>query len=70
MWDLPKIKQIFNELMDTDDLLVRSRLLASSSKESSEWLQVIPSSQLGLLLDNNSARIAVKEYTKISIKRV
>jgi hypothetical protein len=39
--------------------VTRARLLASSTKESSKWLQVVPSSQLGLLLDNNSARIAV-----------
>lgn len=36
-----------------------ARLLASSEKVSSKWLQVIPSSQLGLLMDDNTARIAV-----------
>ena len=58
-WDLPRIKHQFNELFESGDLKTRARLLASSTKESSKWLQVIPSSQLGLLLDNNSARIAV-----------
>ena len=37
----------------------RARLLASSTKLSSKWLQAVPSHQLGLLLDNDSARTAV-----------
>ena len=46
-------------MLDSSEPIVRARLLASSTKESSKWLQVVPSSQLGLLLDNNAARIAV-----------
>ena len=46
-------------MLDSSEPIVRARLLASSTKESSKWLQVVPSSQLGLLLDNNTARIAV-----------
>jgi len=46
-------------MLDSSEPIVRARLLESSTKESSKWLQVVPSSQLGLLLDNNFARIAV-----------
>lgn len=58
-WDLPLIEYKFREMFDSSEPVTRARLLASSTKESSKWLQVVPSSQLGLLLDNNAARIAV-----------
>lgn len=58
-WDLPMIKNKFCEMFDSSEPVTRARLLASSTKESSKWLQVVPSSKLGLLLDNNTARIAV-----------
>lgn len=58
-WDLVGVRKVFDELLASCEPVDRARLLASSTKESSKWLQVIPSSQLGLLLDNNAARIAV-----------
>lgn len=58
-WDLIGVQKRFDDLMATSEPVDRARLLASCTKESSKWLQVIPSSQLGLLLDNNAARIAV-----------
>ena len=58
-WDLIGVRKIFEQLLDSSSPVDRARLLASSTKESSKWLQVIPSSKLGLLLDNNAARIAV-----------
>ena len=58
-WDLPKVNSRFLEMFEYSEPTTRARLLASSTKESSKWLQVIPSSQLGLLLDNNAARLAV-----------
>lgn len=58
-WDIPRIKSKFCGMFDFSEPVARARLLASSTKESSKWLQVVPSSQLGLLLDNNTARIAV-----------
>ena len=58
-WDLIGVRKIFDELLTSSSPVDRARLLASSTKESSKWLQVIPSSKLGLLLDNNAARIAV-----------
>ena len=58
-WDLLHIKTIHEELLSSSGPIDRARLLASSTKTSSKWLQAIPSHQLGLLLDNNSARIAI-----------
>src|ERR1700761_631738 len=59
MWDILGIKKNFEDLLKSSNPVDRARLLASSTKESSKWLQVVPSSVLGLLLDNNAARIAV-----------
>ena len=53
------MESIFENLLCSSDPMERARLLASSRNESSKWLQVIPSSDLGLLLDNNSTRIAI-----------
>jgi len=58
-WDLPLVNSKFSGMFESSESVDRARLLASSTKESSKWLQVVPSSQLGLLLDNNAARIAV-----------
>ncbi len=58
-WDYPNMKSIFETLLCNANQTDRARLLASSKNESSKWLQVIPSSDLGLLLNNNTARIAI-----------
>jgi len=58
-WDIPMIRSKFSEMFESSEPITRARLLASSTKESSKWLQVVTSSKLGLLLDNNAARIAV-----------
>ena len=58
-WDLPNMKVVFEELLNSSVPVDRARLLASLNNESSKWLHVLPSSQLGLLLDNDSARIAI-----------
>lgn len=58
-WDNLRCRSIFNELISLSGPTDRARLLASSSKTSSKWLQAVPSHQLGLLLDNDSTRIAV-----------
>lgn len=58
-WDLPRVKQTFENLLSSATPQDYARILASSNKETSKWLQVIPSSHLGLLLDNNTSRIAV-----------
>lgn len=54
-----RTNHIHNELLSSSEPRDRARLLASSTKTSSKWLQAVPSHQLGLLLDNDSARIAV-----------
>ncbi|KAJ6645497.1 hypothetical protein Bhyg_00703 [Pseudolycoriella hygida] len=42
-----------------DDACQKARILAASEKESGLWLGALPSSSLGLCLDNDSLRIAV-----------
>lgn len=58
-WDSLRVKAIHTELLSVSSPSDRARILASSSKPSSKWLQAVPSHQLGLLLDNDAARIAV-----------
>ena len=58
-WDILKVKTIHSELLSSSGPIDRARLLASSTKSSSKWLQAVPSHQLGLLLDNDTSRIAV-----------
>ena len=57
-WDNLKSKKVFEDLMSSENRSGRARLLASSQAESSKWLQVVPSPQLGLFMDNNTIRIA------------
>lgn len=57
-WDLIGVQKRFDDLLASSEPVDRARMPVSCTKESSKWLQVIPSSQLGLLLDN-AARIAV-----------
>lgn len=58
-WDSLKVNSIFSELIASSGPTDRARLLASSSKPSSKWLQAVPSQKLGLFLDNDTARIAI-----------
>lgn len=58
-WDFLRLNHMHNELLSVSGPNDRARLLASSTKPSSKWMQAVPSHQLGLLLDNDSARIAV-----------
>ena len=57
-WDFSRVNHVHNELLSSSGPTDRARLLASSTKTSSKWLQAVPPHQLGLLLDNDSARIA------------
>lgn len=54
-WDNLAITNVFDELMSSGSLTDRARLLASSQPESSKWLQVIPSPQLGRLPHDKKA---------------
>ncbi len=58
-WDNLRSKSTFDELLSSSGPTDRARLLSSSTQPSSKWLQAVPSQQLGLLLDNDSARVAV-----------
>jgi len=49
---------IFSNLR-RDNLVDQARLLAVSLKESGDWLNAVPSPNLGTLLDPESLRIAV-----------
>jgi hypothetical protein len=44
---------------NTENLRDKARLLATQQKESGAWLNCLPSSSLGTLLDDSSFRIAV-----------
>lgn len=47
------------DIFDLSESVAHARLFAPYNKESSKWLQTVPSMQLGLLLDFNVVRIAV-----------
>lgn len=47
-------------LLNSSEPIDKARLLASLNNESSKWLHAVPSSQLGLFLNNSSARIAIR----------
>lgn len=57
-WDAININRIANGFAFNSDV-DKARYKASLCKESSAWLTVLPSKNLGTLLDNNSFRIAV-----------
>lgn len=46
-------------MLHSSEPISRAKLLATSTKEYSKWLQIVSSSKLGLLLDNNAAIITV-----------
>lgn len=60
LWDLPLTKLTYTALLDqaVDDT-DRARLLAVSVAESGHWLRVLPSDNLGTVLDPSCLRIAV-----------
>ena len=58
-WDLKHVKLIYDQLMSSSEPTDTARILASSTSESSKWLQAIPSHQLGLLLDYITTRTAI-----------
>lgn len=60
LWDEPicRLSQQ-NLLSNCSDMSDRARLLATSERESGLWLQAIPSTNIGTLLDNSSFSIAI-----------
>ena len=60
-WDMPRVEKRANSLLSstTDPKSRARRLLAVSMKESGAWLKALPSSSLGLRLDDEAVRIAI-----------
>ncbi|KAJ0180061.1 hypothetical protein K1T71_004652 [Dendrolimus kikuchii] len=59
LWDGPLSKLVYKNLLSTSvNEAERARLLAVSKWESGLWLQALPSSNLGTLLDDTTFRIA------------
>jgi len=58
-WDGPQASAVASGLLERADQISRARLLAASSRESGLWLNVLPASSIGTLLDPESFRIAI-----------
>ncbi|KAF2878652.1 hypothetical protein ILUMI_27520 [Ignelater luminosus] len=58
-WDIINIQQIIVNTFTVDSFTEISRLKALQLPESGAWLQAIPSSHIGTLMDNNSFRVCV-----------
>ena len=54
-WDLPIVKKNWDNIADQ---VSRARLMATAQKESGDWLNALPVSSLGTLLDPESFRVA------------
>ncbi|XP_072940630.1 uncharacterized protein [Epargyreus clarus] len=60
LWDEPLCKLTYELLLNTsDDITERARLLAVSERESGYWLQALPSSHIGTLLDNSTLSLCL-----------
>jgi hypothetical protein len=69
-WDLPIIEHLHNNLLsssDVSDVTQKAILLAVSEPESGAWLDALPSSKLGTLLEKTTLQIAVSLRLGISI---
>ena len=59
-WDLPRVEAAVQSLTsNAPDARCRVRLLTATSKESGAWLNVLPVSSLGLLMDDESIHVGV-----------
>ena len=58
-WDLPIVERRREEMLRQADQMSRARLLATAQKESGAWLNALPVSSLGTLLDSESFRVAI-----------
>ena len=57
--DLPIVKRNWDYLLLEADQVCRARLLATAQRESGVWLNALPVSSLGTLLDTESLRVAI-----------
>jgi ubiquitin C-terminal hydrolase len=61
-WDQPLLTKSFNKFLDSAEFNTnteKARLKAVCCKESGAWLNAIPSSSIGTLMDNETFRIAI-----------
>ena len=58
-WDLPIVKKNWDNMLLEADQVSRARLMATAQKESGAWLNALPVSSLGTLLDPESFRVAI-----------
>ena len=58
-WDLPIFKRNLENMLHEADQVPRERLLATAQRESGVWLNTLPVSSLGTLLDSGSIRDAI-----------
>ncbi|KAF2899322.1 hypothetical protein ILUMI_06853 [Ignelater luminosus] len=58
-WDIINIQRIIVNTFTVDSFTEIARLKALQLPESGAWLQAIPSSHIGTLMDNNSFRVCV-----------
>ena len=57
-WDLPLVKKNWDNMLLEAYQVSRARLMATAQKESGAWLNALPVSSLGTLLDPESFRVA------------
>ena len=58
-WGEPLVNKKFPNLLSSADITDKARLRAAASKKSGAWLDALPVSSLGNLLDNDGLRISV-----------
>ena len=70
-WDLPIVKRNWENILHEADQVSTARLLATAQKDRGAWLNALPVSSLGTLLDSDSFRvgIALRVGVDVSIPR-
>ena len=58
-WDLPIVERNWENMLRVADQVCRARLLVTAQRESGAWLNALPVSTLGTLLDSESFRVAI-----------
>ena len=58
-WDLPIVNKNWDNMLLEADQVSKARLMATAQKESGAWLNALPVSSLGTLLDPESFRVAI-----------
>ena len=58
-WDLPIVERNWENMLRVADQVCWARLLTNAQRESGAWLNALPVSTLGTLLDSESFRVAI-----------